>query len=202
MQVQDTGGTINPNYGAWSFSCEPYLRGFSCQCICGQEAHIWNVIWTFTCFVFFHQLFTRCSEQTMSKISVRNDVAHLASSNSSISNIFSFLYCSKNAFRLRSLSNWSSIRLNNCGKVRLCVQNVHKWLSRTDEMLVWFANIRPLTRWFVVTYGDRLVSATWIEAGPQGMKLAICRSRMRNKDWWTCNYEHEQHYTRRWRCIF
>ena len=56
---------------------------------------------------------------------------------------------------------------------------------RTDAMLVWFASMRPLTRWFVVTYGERRVSATWMEAGPHGMKLASWRSRMRSSDWWT-----------------
>ena len=56
----------------------------------------------------------------------------------------------------------------------------------TEAMLVWFASISPLTRWFVVTYGERRVSATWMDAGPHGMKLASWRSRMRRSDWCTC----------------
>lgn len=56
----------------------------------------------------------------------------------------------------------------------------------TEAMLVWFASMSPLTRWFVGTYGDLRVRATWMEAGPQGMKLASWRSRMRRSDWWTC----------------
>ncbi len=50
------------------------------------------------------------------------------------------------------------------------------------------ASISPLTLWAVVTYGDFLDSATWMEAGPQGMKLASLRSRMRWRDLctWKC----------------
>ena len=51
---------------------------------------------------------------------------------------------------------------------------------------MWFASMSPLTRWFVATYGERRVSATWIDAGPQGMKFASWRSRMRSSDWCTC----------------
>lgn len=45
-------------------------------------------------------------------------------------------------------------------------------LILTEAILVWFASIRPLTRWLVVIYGDFRVSATWIDAGPHGMKFA------------------------------
>lgn len=45
-------------------------------------------------------------------------------------------------------------------------------MGLTEAMLVWLASMSPLTRWFVGTYGDLRVRATWIEAGPQGMKLA------------------------------
>ena len=31
----------------------------------------------------------------------------------------------------------------------------------TDDILVWFANINPLTLWAVCTYGDFLLRATW-----------------------------------------
>ena len=48
-------------------------------------------------------------------------------------------------------------------------------------MLVWFASIRPLTRWAMGMYGLRLVSATWMLAGPHGMKVARRRSRMRSR---------------------
>lgn len=34
-------------------------------------------------------------------------------------------------------------------------------------------------------YGEVLVRATWILAGPQGMKLAILRSRILRRDLWT-----------------
>ena len=60
---------------------------------------------------------------------------------------------------------------------------------RTDATLVWFANINPLTRWFDWTYGDLRVNATWIDAGPQGMKFANWRSRIRSRDW--CTYGQE-----------
>lgn len=45
-------------------------------------------------------------------------------------------------------------------------------------MLVWLAIIRPLTRWAEGRYGDFLDKATWMLAGPQGMKLASFRSRI------------------------
>lgn len=48
----------------------------------------------------------------------------------------------------------------------------------TEEMLVWLAIIRPLTRWAEGRYGDFLDNATWMLAGPQGMKLASLRSRI------------------------
>lgn len=48
----------------------------------------------------------------------------------------------------------------------------------TEEMLVWLAIIRPLTRWADGRYGDFLDKATWMLAGPQGMKLASLRSRI------------------------
>lgn len=43
-------------------------------------------------------------------------------------------------------------------------------------MLVWLAIIKPLTLWAEARYGDRLDKATWMLAGPQGMKLASLRS--------------------------
>jgi hypothetical protein len=49
----------------------------------------------------------------------------------------------------------------------MCVVHLH-----TEAILVWFASISPLTRWFVAMYGDFLVRATCIAAGPHGMKLA------------------------------
>lgn len=51
-------------------------------------------------------------------------------------------------------------------------------------MPVWLANIKPLTRWEVCTYGERFASATWIEAAPHGMNRASCRSRIRIRDLW------------------
>lgn len=50
---------------------------------------------------------------------------------------------------------------------------------RTDAMLVWLAIMTPLTLLPVVL---RFVNATCILAGPQGIKLASCRSRIRSKD--------------------
>jgi len=44
---------------------------------------------------------------------------------------------------------------------------------------VLFASIMPLTLCCVCTYGDFWARATWIEAGPQVMKLAKLRSLMR-----------------------
>lgn len=58
-------------------------------------------------------------------------------------------------------------------------------MRRTEATLVWLASISPLTRWFVCTYGDLRVRATWIDAGPQGMKFASCLSRILRRDWWT-----------------
>ncbi len=55
-------------------------------------------------------------------------------------------------------------------------------LRLTDAILVWFASMRPLTRWLVGTYGDLRVRATWMDAGPQGMKFASCLSRIRRSD--------------------
>lgn len=37
-----------------------------------------------------------------------------------------------------------------------------------------------------LTYGEGFVSATWIDAGPQGMNCARERSRIRMRDLWTC----------------
>ena len=47
-------------------------------------------------------------------------VTHLESSNSSSppENMSSFLYCSKNAFRLRRRSYWSNMRLNSCSSAQ------------------------------------------------------------------------------------
>ena len=39
----------------------------------------------------------------------------------------------------------------------------------------------PLTRCDVCTYGDFLDRATWMDAGPHSMKLALLRSRIRCK---------------------
>ena len=39
----------------------------------------------------------------------------------------------------------------------------------------------PLTRCEVCTYGDFLDNATWMDAGPHSMKLALLRSRIRCK---------------------
>ena len=52
-------------------------------------------------------------------------------------------------------------------------------------MPVWLASMRPDTRCDDGMYGDLRVSATWIEAGPQGIKVARRRSRMRRRDLWT-----------------
>ncbi len=46
-------------------------------------------------------------------------------------------------------------------------KNVTTWID------VLFAIIRPDTLWDVSTYGLFLLNATWMEAGPQSMKLAI-----------------------------
>lgn len=46
-----------------------------------------------------------------------------------------------------------------------------EWLLTVD-ILVWLANIRPLTRWAVWTYGDFLDSATLTETRMQ-IKVAI-----------------------------
>lgn len=51
----------------------------------------------------------------------------------------------------------------------------------TDAMLVWLANMTPLTL-FSLPACLRLVSATWMLAGPHGIKLASCRSRIRRSD--------------------
>jgi len=58
-----------------------------------------------------------------------------------------------------------------------------RWLqpfgrALTEAMLVWLAIIRPLTRWAEGRYGDFLDRATWMLAGPHGMKLASLRSRI------------------------
>lgn len=58
-------------------------------------------------------------------------------------------------------------------------------LGLTEEMLVWLAIIRPLTRWADGRYGDLLDKATWMLAGPQGMKLASLRSRILWRLLWT-----------------
>lgn len=43
---------------------------------------------------------------------------------------------------------------------------------------MWLAIIKPLTRWADGRYGDLLDRATWMLAGPQGMKLASFLSRI------------------------
>lgn len=55
----------------------------------------------------------------------------------------------------------------------------------TEEMLVWFAIMRPLTRCADGRYGDLRDKATWMLAGPQGMKLANFLSRIRCRLLWT-----------------
>ena len=75
---------------------------------------------------------------------------------------------SRNASRLRSLSY--------CWQMR--------W--KRSRMEVWFASMRPETRWGVLTYGERRESATWIEAGPHGMNEHSWRSRIRCSDLCTC----------------
>lgn len=59
--------------------------------------------------------------------------------------------------------------------------------ARTLPMLVWFAIMRPLTLCWVSTYGDLRESATWMEAGPHGMKAACRRSRIRCSALCTCS---------------
>lgn len=61
------------------------------------------------------------------------------------------------------------------------VQNV----KLTEEILVWLAIMSPLTRWAEGRYGDFLDRATWMLAGPQGMKLANFRSRILCRLLWT-----------------
>lgn len=67
--------------------------------------------------------------------------------------------------------------------------------GRTEAMPVWLATMQPLTRGggavpstrlLARTYGLGLVSATCINAGPQGMNDARPRSRMRTSDLCTC----------------
>mmetsp|Transcript_9266 Transcript_9266/g.32186 ORF Transcript_9266/g.32186 Transcript_9266/m.32186 type:complete len:217 (+) Transcript_9266:251-901(+) len=59
-------------------------------------------------------------------------------------------------------------------------------LEKRWRMLVWLASMRPLTRCAVCTYGDLRLNATWMLAGPQSMKLASLRSRMRCRLLCTC----------------
>ena len=49
---------------------------------------------------------------------------------------------------------------------------IHYLVCCRHLMEVWLASMRPDTLWEVCTYGDFLDRATWMEAGPQGMKLA------------------------------
>ena len=51
-------------------------------------------------------------------------------------------------------------------------------MGLTEEMLVWLAIMSPLTLWAEGRSGDFLDRATWMLAGPQGMKLASFRSRI------------------------
>lgn len=104
--------------------------------------------------VFLEELFGRSSIFSVCQrgsATCMKPATDRASSNSSspFSNIFSFLYCSKNAFRFRSLSYWSIMRLNNwrCDAAR---EVLHKLSARTGPLteatLVWFASMSPLTR--------------------------------------------------------
>lgn len=61
-----------------------------------------------------------------------------------------------------------------------------EWLVRTEQMLVWLANIRPETRWLLCTYGELRDKATWMLVGPHGMNCASLRSRIRWSDLCTC----------------
>lgn len=92
--------------------------------------------------------------------------SYLDSSNSpkSFSNIGSFLYWSKKAFRF--------LRRSYCPRI----------LLNKVAILVWFANMSPLTRCDIGMWGDFLVSATCILAGPHGMNVARRRSRILRRD--------------------
>lgn len=157
-----------------------------------DDAHICNVVRTFACLILFEKFFGGCTTTVKYQLETNNcpeGETYRASSNSSrpFSNIFSFLYCSTNAFLLRNRSNWSIMRLKSCYECDQMRQDYEfvATAGRTEATLVWLANIKPLTRWLVATYGDLRVSATWMDAGPHGMKFASWRSRIRSNDWWT-----------------
>jgi len=57
----------------------------------------------------------------------------------------------------------------------------------TVLMDVLLASSMPLTRFGLLIYGDERASATWIDAGPQGMNWAKLRSRIRCRLLWTCS---------------
>jgi len=74
-----------------------------------------------------------------------------------------WLYIHKNIM----IDSWSSIK---------CTQSHSFTKILTCEMLVWLANIRPLTLCDVWMYGDFRDRATWMLAGPHGMNWASLRS--------------------------
>lgn len=98
-------------------------------------------------------------------IGVNSVYLELSSSERSSLNILSFLNCSKNASLFRSLSNWLHVDSNSytwthrTTRMRLThrytnrssfipfgQQDSVQVFLRTVEILVWFANMRPLTR--------------------------------------------------------
>lgn len=66
------------------------------------------------------------------------------------------------------------------------IERTYNW-RYTVVMLVWFANISPLTRCDDCKYGDLRERATWIPAGPQGMNCANFLSRILSK--LLCTYQ-------------
>ena len=96
------------------------------------STYICDIIRALTSLVFSQEFISGCSEdwrfrlfhsgfQISGAFNYGKKKTYLASSNSSnpFSKIFSFLYCSKKAFRRLSRSNWSIIRLKSC-IVRRC----------------------------------------------------------------------------------
>ena len=66
-----------------------------------------------------------------------------------------------------------------------CLYWLRNYWNR-PRILVWFASIIPDTLCGVSMYGLRFERATYMLAGPQGMKLASFLSLIRCKDLCTC----------------
>jgi hypothetical protein len=150
-----------------------------------RSCPIRDIVRTFACFILFEQ-FLYCRSVKRNQARSFCETTFLTASRQTPRIHFRILSPSCIAQEMRYASVNDHIG-PACVETTLKIYVSNGWGKRscgplTEAILVWLASIKPLTRWLAATYGDFRVKATCIEAGPQGMKLASCLSRIRSSD--------------------